>query len=201
MWNRISFAKKILFGGIAAVGLLAVIGAANYSPPPSQKDTINLTKNTATKGAATTAPKKTAVTTKEITSGETIPFTTTTIDDPALDAGQTKVTVAGVNGIRTKTYKVTLTDGKETNRELIKDEITRQPVAQVVAKGTHAAQAAAPSPNCDPNYSGACVPIASDVDCASGSGNGPAYVAGPVQVIGRDIYGLDRDGDGIGCEN
>lgn len=57
-----------------------------------------------------------------------------------------------------------------------------------------------PKNNCDPNYSGACVPIASDVDCAGGSGNGPAYVAGPVYVTGSDIYGLDRDGDGIGCE-
>lgn len=52
---------------------------------------------------------------------------------------------------------------------------------------------------CDPNYSGPCVPIASDVDCAGGSGNGPAYVQGPVYVVGNDIYGLDRDGDGVGC--
>lgn len=52
---------------------------------------------------------------------------------------------------------------------------------------------------CDPNYSG-CVPIASDVDCAGGRGNGPAYVDGPVSVIGNDIYGLDRDRDGVGCE-
>src|SRR4051794_775162 len=55
------------------------------------------------------------------------------------------------------------------------------------------------SNGCDPNYS-PCVPIDSDVDCASGKGNGPSYVQGPVQVIGSDIYGLDRDGDGIGCE-
>lgn len=54
---------------------------------------------------------------------------------------------------------------------------------------------------CDSNYSGACVPIASDVDCAGGSGNGPAYVAGPVSVVGNDIYGLDRDGDGVGCQS
>jgi hypothetical protein len=56
-----------------------------------------------------------------------------------------------------------------------------------------------PSSDCDPNYSD-CVPIASDVDCAGGSGNGPAYVKGPVRVIGKDIYRLDRDRDGIGCE-
>ncbi len=55
---------------------------------------------------------------------------------------------------------------------------------------------------CDPNYENPpCVPIADDVDCASGNGNGPAYVNGPVRVIGRDVYGLDRDGNGIGCEN
>ncbi|WP_457940842.1 hypothetical protein [Mesorhizobium sp. 10J20-29] len=54
---------------------------------------------------------------------------------------------------------------------------------------------------CDPDYqSPPCVPIASDVDCAGGKGNGPAYVQGPVIVIGTDIYGLDRDGDGIGCD-
>ncbi len=58
---------------------------------------------------------------------------------------------------------------------------------------------AAPAGGCDPNYT-PCVPIASDVDCAAGSGNGPAYVQGRVTVIGEDIYGLDADNDGIGCE-
>lgn len=60
-------------------------------------------------------------------------------------------------------------------------------------------ETSATSPQCDPNYSG-CVPIASDVDCAGGKGDGPAYVKGPVKVIGKDIYRLDREGDGIGCE-
>lgn len=53
---------------------------------------------------------------------------------------------------------------------------------------------------CDSNYSGPCVPVDSDVDCAGGSGNGPSYVSGPVTVVGSDIYGLDRDGNGTGCE-
>ena len=60
-------------------------------------------------------------------------------------------------------------------------------------------EAPATSSQCDSNYAG-CVTVASDVDCAGGSGDGPAYVKGPVRVIGKDIYGLDRDGDGIGCE-
>lgn len=67
---------------------------------------------------------------------------------------------------------------------------------------TPKAPAAKPAPTrngCDPNYSG-CVPIDSDVDCAGGSGNGPSYASGPVRAIGSDIYGLDRDGDGIACE-
>lgn len=43
-----------------------------------------------------------------------------------------------------------------------------------------------------------CVPIASDVDCGGGSGNGPAFVYGFVKVVGSDIYDLDRDNDGYG---
>lgn len=54
---------------------------------------------------------------------------------------------------------------------------------------------------CHASYQGECVPIASDADCAGGSGNGPEYVAGPVQVTGPDEYDLDRDGDGIACES
>ena len=67
------------------------------------------------------------------------------------------------------------------------------------SRNINGAKTAVDPPQCDPNYSG-CVPIASDVDCAGGTGNGPAYVKGPVKVIGKDIYGLDKDRDGIGCE-
>lgn len=52
---------------------------------------------------------------------------------------------------------------------------------------------------CTPGYD-PCIPPGPDVDCAGGSGNGPRYVKGPIRVTGSDPYGLDRDGDGIGCE-
>lgn len=61
----------------------------------------------------------------------------------------------------------------------------------------------APS-GCDARYgqmgSGSCVPIASDVDCGGGRGNGPAYFWGPGYVLTSDPYGLDSDGDRIACE-
>lgn len=52
---------------------------------------------------------------------------------------------------------------------------------------------------CHPSYD-PCVPIASDVDCAGGGGDGPVFVKGPIRVIGPDVYRLDRDGDAIACE-
>lgn len=46
---------------------------------------------------------------------------------------------------------------------------------------------------CNPNYSG-CVPnVSYDLDCKD--------IGYSVQVIGYDQYGLDRDGDGVGCES
>lgn len=57
-----------------------------------------------------------------------------------------------------------------------------------------------PAANCHPSYEGACLdPNASDYDCAGGSGNGPEYT-GFVTVVGPDVFGLDADGDGAGCE-
>lgn len=54
-------------------------------------------------------------------------------------------------------------------------------------------------PSCHPSYSGCLNPNASDYDCEGGSGNGP-YYTGAVRVIGPDVFGLDRDKDGWGCE-
>ena len=144
---------------------------------------------------ATPTQSPTPVTqTRTITVTEKVPHKTRTVKDSSLAKGTKKVRTRGVSGVKTLTYEVTVVDGVETTKKLIKSEITRQPVTRVVRVGTKE------TPQCDPNYAGACVPIASDVDCLPGSGNGPAYVRGPVRVIGNDIYDLDRDGDGIGCD-
>ncbi len=72
-------------------------------------------------------------------------------------------------------------------------------VARPVARKVTPTTRKAPVKGCHASYT-PCVPIASDVDCAGGTGNGPAYVRGPVRVIGPDVYRLDADRDGVGCE-
>jgi endonuclease YncB( thermonuclease family) len=66
-----------------------------------------------------------------------------------------------------------------------------QPTSEPKAQGS----------NCDPSYPTVCLKMnAGDYDCAGGSGNGPNYVQGPIKVLPPDPFGLDRDGNGIGCE-
>ena len=62
------------------------------------------------------------------------------------------------------------------------------------AQGSVAAPAAADTTDeCDPNYTGTCVPIVSyDLNCDD--------ISGSVTVVGSDPHGFDGDGDGHGCE-
>src|SRR5829696_9279158 len=63
-----------------------------------------------------------------------------------------------------------------------------------------AASAALTKPRCHASYKLKCLkPNASDYDCIGGSGNGPLYT-GLVKVVGRDVFRLDADHDGWGCE-
>jgi hypothetical protein len=71
--------------------------------------------------------------------------------------------------------------------------------ANLAARRADAAAEAAAA-RCDPNYEGACLkPDSPDYDCEGGSGDGPDYT-GTVEVVGDDIYDLDRDGDGTACD-
>lgn len=69
------------------------------------------------------------------------------------------------------------------------------------------ARPVAPAPSagggCHPSYSGTCIPEdVFDADCAGGGGNGPWYVQEKdIKVVGPDVFELDRDGNGIGCES
>ena len=70
-----------------------------------------------------------------------------------------------------------------------------------VAEPSASGVAKKPKKKCHPSYTGACLdPNASDYDCIGGSGNGPKYT-GRVKVVGPDVFRLDADHDGWGCED
>jgi uncharacterized protein YabE (DUF348 family) len=56
--------------------------------------------------------------------------------DPAAYVGSETVTQAGSAGEKVATFRVTVTDGVETARELLEETVTRQPVAEQVTVGT-----------------------------------------------------------------
>jgi resuscitation-promoting factor RpfB len=129
-----------------------------------------------------------------------VPFHTKRVKTDRLRRGQTRVAAPGRAGTWVKVYRVKRVDGRVVRRQLLRGFMARKPHARIIQVGTRTAGQGGGG-DCHPSYRGACVPIASDVDCAGGSGNGPRYVQGPVYVVGNDVYDLDSDGDGVGCES
>jgi resuscitation-promoting factor RpfB len=186
--------------GTSGVGEPAAIASVQVSVTPtpvSSAETPVVTPRTS--AAPKASPKPSATTTKEVVELKVIPFKKKTVTDDSLAKGERTIRTAGVNGTRRLTYRVTYLNGLQTDKRLIRQEVAKEPRSQVTAVGTKVEEPEEESGGCDPNYSG-CVPIASDVDCSGGSGNGPEYVDGPINVTGSDIYRLDADHDGIACE-
>jgi resuscitation-promoting factor RpfB len=152
-------------------------------------------------GTTDTAPAK--VKHKTVRIKKSIQYAQETVKTSALDKGETRIDQEGQPGVRLRVVRLTLKNGVVVARDLVNTFVRRQPVAQVTLVGTHVEPKPEPEPasNCDPNYAGACVPVASDVDCAGGSGDGPEYVEGPVTVVGDDVYDLNRDDDNIACDS
>ncbi|MFG6445887.1 G5 domain-containing protein [Microbacterium sp. P07] len=223
-WLRLR-TRNIAIGAIAASAAVLLVSAGVSAAVPGASDQGLVTE--AVSGpesaspiasptrSATPTPTQTptptpVVTTREEVVREAIPFERTNADDPNRPRGQNAVTTAGMDGERTLTYTVTLTDGVETGRAVASDVVSRPPTTEVTSVGVYdAPKPAEPAPappqsggGCHGSYSGACVPVGvSDVDCASGKGDGPEYVGGPIRVVGPDVYDLDgNDNDGIACE-
>ena len=92
---------------------------------------INKTDNDQTQSQQTEAERTVTETKKE-----SISYETKTVEDDSIEYGQTVVRTEGSYGEKTYTYNVSYKGDKEISRELVKEEITKQPVAKVIAKGT-----------------------------------------------------------------
>lgn len=73
--------------------------------------------------------------TKVETVEESIPMTTTYVEDESLTFGATAVRQAGSAGKKLVTYEITLLNDKETSRKVIQEVRASEPVAQIVARG------------------------------------------------------------------
>jgi hypothetical protein len=113
------------------------------------------------------------------------------LTDAKQELGQTETRLAGAEGDeRNFARRLVAIEARET-REREHEEREYEDALQEEEELT--------AEECDPNYSGCLDPSASDYDCEGGSGDGPLYT-GTVEVLGVDHYGLDDDGDGIGCD-
>lgn len=159
--------------GIATFVLFILTGA---TAPKASVTVPSANSTTTQKTAPLKNEEKTklpVITTKTVTETESIPYSSTIVESNNLAKGTNKITTVGVDGVKTLTYELTFSDGIQTDKKLIKEEVTTQPVDQVTTVGTYVAPvtpkstSTSTSSNCDPNYTGACVPnvYPSDVDC------------------------------------
>ena len=73
---------------------------------------------------------------QEITTTEEIPYPSRTENNAALPEGTRNVKQAGVNGEKTITWDITLTNGKETARTKKREKVTKEPVEEIIEVGT-----------------------------------------------------------------
>ncbi len=120
--DKIPFLIGMIIIAVFVIGNVAV--AATYN-----NRTVDIEKPTEQEKAVT---ERTATETRK----ETIPFETKTVNDDTVEYGKTVVKTKGINGEKTYTYDVTYEGEKELSRKLVKEEITKQPVTEVIANGT-----------------------------------------------------------------
>lgn len=124
-FSALSLLGKTLIIGVASVTALGTVGA--IGSPPTNKPTP---KTTPVVKAAIHKIEKTTV---------SIPFDTSNVDDSTLASGTAVTKAEGVDGTKTQTWDVAIIDGVETNKTLIKEEVTAPPVTKIIAHGTYVA--------------------------------------------------------------
>lgn len=83
---------------------------------------------------------------KEEVETEKIPYETKEEDDPTLLDGETKVKQEGKEGKKDIVYEVTYKNGKEINREVVSEEVTKEAVDEIILVGTKESSTVDPYP-------------------------------------------------------
>lgn len=152
---------RLITGVLALLGGAGIISVATSQSQPrtqlqnqtqSQEHKSKITEKTIKNTSKPEKAKTPIIATKQISETESIPFNTESYNDSSLPKNQTRVDVPGQNGILTKIYEITYSDGVETNRKLISSKRTTEPVTKVIAIGTYVAPPPATSGSSNGTY-------------------------------------------------
>lgn len=104
-----------------------------------------------------------------LTEQQLLPFEVETVEDDTLPAGEQLVTKSGRPGIRTQKYQLTLADGLSKEKKLIANEVTSEPVKQVVKIGTKPVESVEAATTTAPTFDQekATVPLAEEPKAAT----------------------------------
>lgn len=157
--------------------LLATLVVATLTTPDSLKNAQTSAQKSTTATQQTSLDTKPAepqprIEEKTITETQPVPYSSQTREDGSLAKGQTRITQVGKNGEKALTYNVTLTDGKETARQLTKEEVIIQPMTEVTLVGTYVAPSSGSGyTNSDDNHvaSPSSDPVGATAKCGDGT--------------------------------
>ena len=79
---------------------------------------------------------KPVITTDTEVENKVIPYETEIIKNPNRFTSDSRTVTEGVDGLKKLTYKITLTNGTVTNRELVSEEIVKEAINKVIEQGT-----------------------------------------------------------------
>ena len=79
---------------------------------------------------------KPVITTDTQVENKVIPYETEIIKNPNRFTNDSRTVTEGVDGLKKLTYKITLTNGTVTNRELVSEEIVKEAINKVIEQGT-----------------------------------------------------------------
>jgi hypothetical protein len=174
--------------------------ALRISQLPVQPDQVTALLNALGKGAAVRCPDDIAadsgllLRTGELAIERLGPGTSTTLTTDTTEVAAPPVT--DTTGVTAPSSPTTRRPTATTTPTTARPTPTTAPATTVTS---------APPP-CNPNYGG-CLNRPGDYDCIGRAGDpdwqpgdGPNFVSGPITVTGSDVYDLDVDGNGIGCE-
>jgi len=125
----------VKYYGIAKKAMKSEVGKKFFAPLEERYHTLKA-KVEATLNGNTEEPTTPKVEHQEITTTEEIPYASRTETNADLAEGTRNVKQAGVKGIKTITWDITLTDGKETARTKKSEKVTKESVEEIIEVGT-----------------------------------------------------------------